>query len=216
MQGRKSNIPTVCAGLLLHPLSHSSLGLFLQLPPPHTPLFYFCFILSLFCFYFGCFSLCSPYCENDVKKGKEIWAHCDSVGLEEYQGAGGEPRAVPSLGWDEPTLPLAITKGASGASHGWPRGGAVAPRGPAARPAPAAGAGLGWMEREKDGGRRDGGRKGGGKRRGGREGAALYKFLNFMAALQQRNVHSICWEVSPANMQRGILSTGWNGAVNIY
>lgn len=28
----------------------------------------------------------------------------------------------------------------------------------------------------------------------------FYKFLNFMTALQQWNVHSICWEVSTANM----------------
>lgn len=29
----------------------------------------------------------------------------------------------------------------------------------------------------------------------------LYKFLDFMTVLHQRNVHSICWDVSTANMQ---------------
>lgn len=39
------------------------------------------------------------------------------------------------------------------------------------------------------------------KKTNGRKGkVGFYKFLNFMTALQQWNVHSICWEVSTANM----------------
>lgn len=62
--------------------------------------------------------------------------------------------------------------------------------------APPGAAPLPGMERAAKRGKR--GKKEGKQRKEGEqeeeeeEGAALYKFLNFMAALQQRNVHSIC------------------------
>lgn len=94
-----------------------------------------------------------------MEKRKQIFVHCDSVGLHEYQGDGGEQGAVPSLGWDEPTVSPPSTTGASGDSDGWPRGGAVTPRGPAARPpGPDSGSGA-WMDGGRKGWREEGWRE---------------------------------------------------------